>query len=122
MGEKHDWDQVAELERWLARDGHLEFTPEVTSLLRRVARQVLIPDAEVEQALTTSEGGATLVREVRRRIREGSQRLMRAISESHRLVEEGDLAGARRCLEGVLAVEVVPLYRAHAEAELSHLE
>ncbi|GHG94499.1 DUF2379 family protein [Comamonas sp. JC664] len=122
MGEKHDWDQVAELERRLARDGRVAFSPEVTVLLRRVARQVVIPDVEVEQALATPEGGVRLVREVRRRIREGSQRLMRAISEANRRVEDGDLAGARECLEGVLAVEVVPLYRAHAEAELSHLE
>lgn len=47
---------------------------------------------------------------------------MRAISESNRLVEAGDSTGARKCLEDVLAVEVVPLYRQHAEAELSHLE
>ncbi|QQR43724.1 DUF2379 family protein [Myxococcus xanthus] len=68
------------------------------------------------------EESVELVREVRRRIREGSQRLMRAISESNRLVEAGDSTGARKCLEDVLAVEVVPLYRQHAEAELSHLE
>lgn len=47
---------------------------------------------------------------------------MRAISESNRLVEAGDMTGARKCLEEVLAVEVVPLYRQHVEAELSHLE
>ncbi|WP_434347379.1 DUSAM domain-containing protein [Myxococcus virescens] len=82
----------------------------------------MAPEAEVLRALTTPAGSVELVREVRRRIREGSQRLMRAISESNRLVEEGDMTGARKCLEDVLAVEVVPLYRQHAEAELSHLE
>lgn len=34
---------------------------------------------------------------------------MRAISEANRCKEEGDIAGARRILEGVLTVEIVPL-------------
>lgn len=122
MRETHDWDKVAALERQLVREEGLDLTPEVTELLRRVARDVVVPDAEVQRALMTPAGSAALVRDIRRRIRDGSQRLMRAISESSRLVEEGDMAGARKCLEEVLAVEVVPLYRQHAEAELSHLE
>ncbi|WP_238540012.1 DUSAM domain-containing protein [Corallococcus macrosporus] len=122
MRKTHDWDEVAALERQLGREEGLELTPEVSELLRRVARDVVVPDAEVHRALMTRSGSVELVREVRRRIREGSQRLMRAISESNRLVESGDMPGARQCLEDVLAVEVVPLYRQHAEAELSHLE
>ncbi|WNZ61290.1 DUF2379 family protein [Myxococcus sp. MxC21-1] len=122
MRETHDWDKVAALERQLAREEVLELTPEVMELLRSVARDVVVPDAEVQRALMTPAGCVVLVREIRRRIREGSQRLMRAISESNRLVEAGDTTGARKCLEDVLAVEVVPLYRQHAEAELSHLE
>jgi len=47
---------------------------------------------------------------------------MRAISEANRLKEAGDIPTARKILEDVLAVEVVPLYRQHAEAELSYLE
>ncbi|WP_237077707.1 DUSAM domain-containing protein [Myxococcus xanthus] len=122
MREAHDWDKVAALERQLASEAALELTPEVTELLRTVARDVVVPDAEVPRALMTPAGSAVLVREIRRRTREGSQRLMRAISEPNRLVEAGNMTGARKCLEEVLAVEVVPLYRQHAEAELSHLE
>jgi DUSAM domain-containing protein len=47
---------------------------------------------------------------------------MRAISEANRCKDAGDIEGARRILQGVLAVESVPLYRQHAEAELSYLE
>lgn len=122
MGETHDWDKVAALEVGLARGEALDLTPEVVNLLARVAREVAITDVEAQNALRNSTEAATLLREVRRRIREGSRRLMRAISEANRRKDEGDVDGARKTLEEVLSVEVVPLYRQHAEAELSYLD
>jgi DUSAM domain-containing protein len=40
----------------------------------------------------------------------------------YRLRDAGDLEGARRLMEQVLAVEVVPLYRGIAEGELAKLD
>ncbi|QSQ19884.1 DUF2379 family protein [Pyxidicoccus parkwayensis] len=122
MSDAHDCDKVAALEVRLAQGDVLHLSPDVTDLLERVARDVAIPDAEARKALLDSASATTLVREIRHRIREGSRRLMRAISEANRLKDAGDVSAARKRLEDVLTVEVVPLYRQHAEAELSYLE
>ncbi|MDY7227085.1 DUSAM domain-containing protein [Hyalangium rubrum] len=122
MNEQHDWDKVREWEKRLDQGEVLNLTPDVTDLLRRVAREVAIPEEQAHRALVSPSDAAMLIREMCRRIREGSRRLMRAISEANRCKEAGDTAGARKLLEGVLAVEIVPLYRQHAEAELSYLE
>jgi len=122
MNEQHDWDKVKEWEKRLDQDEVLELGPDVADLIQRVAREVAIPEEEVQRSLVTPAAAARLIRETCRRIREGSRRLMRAISEANRCKEAGDTAGARRILESVLAVECVPLYRQHAEAELSYLE
>lgn len=122
MNEQHDWDKVLEWEKRLDQGAVLDLSPEVADLIRRVARDVAIPEEEAQRALFTPAAAAMLIREMSRRIREGSRRLMRAISEANRCKDAGDTAGARKLLEGVLAVEIVPLYRQHAEAELSYLE
>ncbi|EPX60257.1 hypothetical protein D187_002343 [Cystobacter fuscus DSM 2262] len=62
------------------------------------------------------------MREMRHRIFEGSRRLSRALVDSARRKKAGDVAGARAVLEGVLAVEVVPLYREQAETALSYVD
>ncbi len=121
-GEARDWDKVAEWEARLARGESLDLDPESLGLLTHVALDVAIAEVEVQAALRTPTETATLVREVRRRIREGSRRLMRAISEANRRKEDGDVAGARKVFEDVLFVEVVPHYRRHVEAELSYLD
>ena len=122
MKEQHDWDKVMDWEKRLDQGEGLVLTPDVADLLRRVARDVAIPEDEAQRALFTPAAATMLIREMCRRIREGSRRLMRAISEANRCKETGDTAGARKILEGVLIVEIVPLYRQHAEAELSYLE
>jgi DUSAM domain-containing protein len=122
MNEQHDWDKVLEWEKHLDSGAVLDLSPDVADLLRRVARDVAVPQEEVQRALVTPAAAAMLIREMGRRIREGSRRLMRAISEANRRKEAGDTAGARKILEGVLSVEIVPLYRQHAEVELSYLE
>lgn len=122
MNEQHDWDKLREWEKRLDQGEVLDLSPDVTGLIQRVARDVAIPEEEAQRALGTPIAAAMLIREVGRRIREGSRRLMRAISEANRRKEAGDAAGARKIFEDVLAVEIVPLYRQHAEAELSYLE
>lgn len=111
-----------EWEKLIDQGEVLELTPDVANVLRCVAREVAISDEETQRALATSNDAAMLIREMCRRIRDGSRRLMCALSEVNRCKQAGDTAGAREILEGVLAVEVVPLYREHAEAELSYLE
>ncbi len=122
MNEPHDWDRVLGLYAKLERNEAIEPSADVHDLCRRVARDVAINNDDVERAFLTSEGTETLVREMRRRIFEGSRRLSRAFAESDRRKKAGDVAGAREVLEGVLAVEVVPLYRQHAATMLDYVD
>ncbi|MFY0570410.1 DUSAM domain-containing protein [Archangium lansingense] len=94
---------------------------EVRTLVRRVALDVAIRTEVSEQELRDPTRAASLVREIRQRIREGSRRLGSALLEVYRLQESGDLKGARKVLEDLLAVEVVPLYRHTAQSELDDL-
>lgn len=122
MGEPHDWDRVLGLYARLERNEAIELNAEVRDLCRRVARDVAISHDDAERALLTPSGAETLVREMRRRIFEGSRRLSRALVDSARRKKAGDVAGARERLEAVLAVEVVPLYREQAEVALDYVD
>jgi len=122
MSQPHDWDRVLRLYAKLERNEEIELNADMCDLYRRVARDVAISDDETERALLTPVGAETLVREMRRRIFEGSRRLSGAFAESDRRKKAGDVAGAREVLEGVLAVEVVPLYRQHATTMLDYVE
>lgn len=122
MNEPHDWDRVLGLYAKLERNEATELTADVRGLCQRVARDVAISHDDAERALLTLEGTETLVREMRRRIFEGSRRLPRAFAESDRRKKAGDVAGARELLEGVLAIEVVPLYRQHATTMLDYVD
>jgi DUSAM domain-containing protein len=122
MGEHHDWDRVLGLYARLERNEALELDADVRDLFRRVARDVAIPHDDAERALLSPAGAETLVREMRRRIFEGSRRLSRALVDSARRKKAADVAGARAVLEAVLAVEVVPLYREQAEIALEHVD
>lgn len=122
MDESHDWDRVLGLYARLERNEAIELDADVRELCRRVARDVAISTDDTERALLTHSGAETLVREMRRRIFEGSRRLSRAFAESDRHKKAGDVAGARAVLEKVLAVEVVPLYRQHATTMLDYVD
>jgi len=63
-----------------------------------------------------------LLRKIARRISVGTRRLTPALLRMYRLIEKGDIEGARNQMEKVLAVEVVPLYRNIASGELEKLE
>ena len=122
MSEEFDWEEVRELEVHLHRGHSLELTEEVNALLRRAARQVALADAETERSLRSPSDATALVTEIRKRIREGSRRLSRAIVDADRRKSAGDIQGARQVLEDVLAVEVVPLYRQTVQTQLNALD
>jgi DUSAM domain-containing protein len=114
-----DWEPIRALgRRVLERGEPLELTDEVRSLLRRSALEVAISPEDAENALRSVPTATTLLRESRRRIRQGSDRLGEAEDRAYDLRDAGDLDGACRQMEEVLAVEVVPLYRRQAEAML----
>lgn len=122
MSEESDWEEVRALEVQLHRGQALELTDVVSDLLRRAAQQVALADADTERGLRSPLDAATLLTEIRRRIREGSRRLSRAIVDADRRRNAGDIQGARQILEEVLAVEVVPLYRQTAQTQLEALQ
>ena len=122
MNEPHDWDRVLGLYAKLERNEAIELNDDMHALCRRVAQDVAISNDDAERALLTPSGAETLVREMRRRIFEGSRRLSRALVDSARRKKAADVAGARAVLEAVLAVEVVPLYREQAESALEHVD
>lgn len=116
------WDEVLALYQRVERGEQFELSADVRHLLQRVAPELGLPESEAKSAPLTAAGAETLVREMRRRIFEGSRRLSRALVDSSRRQRSGDLAGAREVLESVLAVEVVPHYRRQAEIALEALE
>lgn len=122
MTEETDWDEVWALEQQVfVKGAPLELTESTRALLLRTARQVAIPDEEAQAALHQESTAAALLREIRRRIREGSHRLSGALDRYYPLRDAGDMKGARQLMEDLLAVEVVPLYREQAEIMLEQL-
>lgn len=114
-----DWNPVRALVRRVLDQGEpLELSAETRAVLRRAAGEVAISPEDTEDALRGVSTATTLLREVWRRIDEGGDRLSRAGSRAYRLRQKGDFPAARRVLEEVLAVEVVPMYREQAEAAL----
>lgn len=123
MSEEIDWDPIWQLSRRVLERGEpLVLTPEVCALLRRSAREVAMNEAEAERALGSLPSATELLREIARRIGEGSNKLMRTLNQMYRLRDKGDIQAARQLMLDVLAVEVVPLYREIAEIELEKLD
>ncbi len=117
-----DWYPIRMLDNRIQQGEALELTEEIRALLRRAAPTVAITEAEAESALTTLEGATTLLREIRRRVTEGSHRLSRALHQMYRLRDARDLEGARQQMRDLLSVEVVPHYRDIAEGQLQRLD
>lgn len=116
-----DWHQVRMLDNRVLRGDALELTAEVRELLLRTAPTVAIGANETKTALVDPQSATTLLHEMRRRITEGSNRIMDALHLMYRLEEKGDMDGARQQMRDVLAVELVPHYRDIAEGELERL-
>jgi DUSAM domain-containing protein len=126
MGTEHDedegdWGEVRMLDNRVQRGEALALTEDVRVLLLRTAPTVGMSETEARTALSSVATGTLLLHELRRRIDEGSNRLVDALSRMYRLQEKGDLDGARQQMRDVLAVEVVPLYREVAEGEIKKL-
>ena len=122
MSEETDWEEIRELAERLERGQPIELTASVCELLRRAARQVALSDDDATQGLRSPSDASILVTKISRRIRVGSRRLSRAIVDASRLQDAGDIQGARKLFEDVLAAEVVPLYREIAQTQLNALE
>lgn len=116
-----DWHLIRVLDNRIQQGEALALTDDVRDLLRRTAPTVAVSTAELEAALTTVESTTSLLREMRRRITEGSHRLGDALHLMYRFRDKGDLEGARQQMRDVLAVEVVPFYREIAEGQLDDL-
>jgi DUSAM domain-containing protein len=123
VSEKTDWHPLRVLaQRVLENNEPLVLTEDVRALLRQTGIQVALGADDVERALSDVPLATGLLREIARRIGEGSDRLGPALRRMYRLRDAGDIEGARRQLEEVLAVEVVPLYREMAGGELAKLD
>lgn len=119
--EEGDWHEIRLLDNRVRQGEVLELTDEVRDLLKRTAPTVAIPEADAITALANRDSATALLHEIRRRITEGSNRLVDALHRMYQLREKGDLDGARQQMRDVLAVEVVPLYREVAEGEIEKL-
>jgi len=122
MPEDLKWDDVRNLARRTSEGQPFTLTDETRAILRRTAPQVAIPPDEAERALQQEQSAAALLDEVASRIRVGSRRLSRAIVDSANRQDAGDTDGASQPFLDVLAVEVVPHYRAIAQTHLDALD
>lgn len=114
-----DWHLVRVLDNRVQQGEALELTDDVRALLRRTAPTVALTEAET--ALASVESASALLREMRRRMDEGTDRIMDALHRMYRLEEKGDMDGARQQMRDVLAVEIVPHIRDIAEGQLRRL-
>ncbi|WP_224249811.1 DUF2379 family protein [Hyalangium gracile] len=115
------WDHLWGLEDRINHGETLELSARMRDLLLSAAPTVAIRSAEAEAALATTESATALLLEIRKRIREGSNRINDALVRMYALQDAGDLKGARQQMHDVLAIEVVPLYREIAEGEIEKL-
>ncbi|RKG59066.1 DUSAM domain-containing protein [Corallococcus sp. AB011P] len=122
MSEDLNWDEVRALAARVEAGEALVLTQDVRELLLRTAREVAISEADAQAAIQDVTTATALLREERGRIRSSSMRMMAARSEVRRLRQAGDTAGARKVMEDLLAVEVVPLYRELAEIALGDMD
>jgi DUSAM domain-containing protein len=118
-----DWEPIRMLARRVLEQGEaLELREDTRALLHTGAREVGLSPEDAEDALGSISTATTLLREIWRRMEEGEDRLSDASFRAYRLRDAGDWEGARKELEKVLEVELVPLYREHAEKVLSNIE
>jgi len=115
------WDHLWGLEDRINHGETLELSARMRDLLLSAAPTVAIRSADAEAALATTASATALLLEIRKRIREGSNRINDSLVRMYALQDAGDLKGARQQMHDVLAVEVVPLYREIAEGEIAKL-
>jgi DUSAM domain-containing protein len=116
------WHQIRELDNQIVRGETLELSERVRDLLLSAAPTVAIGRKDAEVALSNVASATALLRRIRERIRDGSNRIGDALFRMYDLQKAGDLEGARQQMRDVLAVEVVPHYREIAEGEIEKLD
>ena len=105
VAEKIDWNPIRALAQRVLMQGEvLELTDETCALIRKSAHEVAIRPEDIEAALQGTTTATLLLGEIRQRIRDGSNRLMQALDRAYSIRDTGDLQGARREMDGVLAV------------------
>lgn len=118
-----DWSPIRQLARRVLERGEaLALDDEARALLRRSAREFAISSKDTEDALQGVSSATTLLEEIRRRMEDSNVRFSEAHSRTFSLEDAGDFAGARKLMEDVLAVEVVPFYRERAQRYLRKLD
>jgi DUSAM domain-containing protein len=115
------WDRLARMEESLAGGAPLVMSDELREFLRRIGLGVALGGEEVEALLQDEHGFRRLITEARRRIREGSRRLMRAIPLAAKLAAAGEVDRARAVFLEILQIEVVPLYIDTVKRQLAKL-
>jgi DUSAM domain-containing protein len=115
------WDHLWGLEDRINHGETLELSARMRDLLLSAAPTVAISSADAEAALATTGSATALLLEIRKRIREGSNRINDSLVRMYALQDAGDLKGAQQQMHDVLAVEVVPLYGEIAEGEIAKL-
>ena len=116
------WHQIRELDNRIARGEPLELSERVRALLLSAAPTVAIESSDAEAALAGIQSATALLRKIRERIREGSNRINKALVKMYELQDAGNLKAARQQMQDVLSVEVVPFYREIAEGEIEKLD
>ena len=116
------WRRFEQLEQRVLTQGEvLELSDETRALLSGGARLVELSPGDTDDALRSVSTATTLLREIGRRIRDGSLRLGKVDSQVDALRDKSDFAGARKVIEDALAAEVVPHYREQLEIRLDYL-
>jgi DUSAM domain-containing protein len=114
--------QVPFLLRRVQQGQPLELSEGMRAFLRRSAADVGMSETETEEALATPESAGALLGQIMARLRDGADRLKRAMYRMTELRDAGDLEGARQQIREWLAVEVVPRFRRAAEENLAGLD
>ena len=120
--EQRVWRGIERLDRRVSTRGEpLELDDATQTLLRAGARLVNIDAANTEAALGETSAATLLLREMGRRLREGSNRLGQLESRVETLRDNAEFSQARKALQDALSAEVVPHYREQIEIRLDYL-
>ena len=118
---KDDWEQFQELETDAEAHGAIDHVQWRGFLLRIGPAMYGMPLEVCEAAVATGSGAAALIREMRRRIVDGDNRLTDALQQVKELRERGRRWEAQQVLKGILELESVPIYREVALRQLETL-
>jgi DUSAM domain-containing protein len=116
-----EWERLRGLCRSLELGERIIVNEELVEYIQRVARQVGISAEEISAAAGDAGAQLALARSARRRIRDGSQKLMIAVSGALAALEDGDRGKARELLEQIIREEAVPWYREQARRQIVNM-